>query len=125
MSSCRITTRSAAVQAAKEKPQEDQENIPQASTSTVVEPGNELPLITEEEWAATLQAEKECKDHLQMHKDIASAWEKWNKAIVRGVGKMTVGTYVAAVSKIQWEPKFYEKGRKTQVTISKSLHTIV
>ena len=30
---------------------------------------------------------------------------------------MTSGAYTAAVSKINWEPKFLEKGRKTQVTI--------
>ena len=43
--------------------------------------------------------------------------KKCNKAIFRGAGKMTLRAYAAAVSKINWEPKFLEKGRKTQVTI--------
>ena len=117
MASCRVTMCSmAAAKAAQEKPQEQEENI-QASTSTTVEPSNELPLLTDEERAAALQAEKERKDCLQMHKDIASAWKKCNKAIFRGTGKMTLGAYAVAVSKINWEPKFLEKGRKTQVTI--------
>ena len=124
MVSHHVTTCStAAAKAAKEKPQEDQENI-QASTSNIVEQSNELPLLTDEERAVALQAEKERKDHLQMHKDITSVWEKCNKAIFRGAGKMTAGAYAAAVSKIDWELKFQEEGSKTQVTISKC-YTIV
>ena len=81
MASCHVTMCStAAAKAAQEKPQEQEENI-QTSTSTTVEPSNELPLLTNEERAAALQAEKEMKDRLQMHKDITSAWEKHNKAI--------------------------------------------
>ena len=106
----------AAAKAAQEKPLE-QDEIIEASTSTTVEPSNELPLLTNEERTAALQAEKERKEHLQMHKDITLTWEKCNKAIFRGAGKMTSGAYAAAVSKINWEPKFLEKGRKTQVTI--------
>ena len=117
MASRRVTICSmAAAKAAQEKPSE-QDEIIEASTSTTVEPSNELSLLTDEERAAALQAEKERKEHLQMHKDIASAWEKCNKAIFRGAGKMTLGAYAAAVSKINWELKFLEKGRKTQVTI--------
>ena len=117
MASHCVTTRSvAAAKAAQEKPLE-QDKIIEASTSTTVKQSNELPLCTDKERAAALQAEKERKECLQMHKDIASAWEKCNKAIFRGAGKMTSGAYAVAVSKINWEPKFLEKGRKTQVTI--------
>ena len=117
MASHCVTTRSAAAaKVAQEKPLE-QDEIIEASTSTTVELSNELPLLTDEERAAALQAEKERKERLQMHKDITLAWEKCNKAIFRGAGKMTLGAYAAAVSKINWELKFLEKGRKTQVTI--------
>ena len=61
MASCCVTTHSAAAaKAAQEKPQEQEENI-QASTSTTVEPSNELPLLTNKERAAALQAEKKGK----------------------------------------------------------------
>ena len=117
MASDRVTMCSvAAAKVAQEKPPE-QDEIIEASTSTTVEPSNELPLLTKAERAAALQVEKERKEHLQMHKDITSAWEKHNKVIFRGAGKMTSGAYAAAVSKINWQLKFLEKGRKTQVTI--------
>ena len=117
MASHCVTMRSvAAAKVSQEKPPE-QDEIIEASTSTTVEPSNELPLLTNEERAAALQAEKERKEHFQKHKDIASAWEKCNKALFRGAGKMTSEAYAAAVSKINWELKFLEKGRKTQVTI--------
>ena len=106
MASRRVTMHSAAAaKAAQEKPPE-QDKIIEASTSTTVEPSNELPLLTDKERATALQAEKERKECLQMHKDIALAWEKCNKAIFRGAGKMTLGAYAAAVSKINWELKF-------------------
>ena len=112
MASRRVTMHStAAAKAAQEKPEEQDKTI-QASTSTTVEPSNELPLLTDKERAAALQAEKERKDHLQMHKDITSAWEKHNKAIFRGAGKVTSGAYAAAVLKINWEPKFLENREK-------------
>ena len=97
MASRHVTTCStAAAKVTQEKPPE-QDKIIEASTSTAVEPSNELPLLTDEERAAALQAEKERKEHLQMHKDITLAWEKCNKAIFRGAGKMTSEAYAAAV----------------------------
>ena len=67
MASCRVTMRSAAAaKAAQEKPQK-QDEIIEASTSTTVEQSNELPLLTNKERAAALQAEKERKERLQMH----------------------------------------------------------
>ena len=47
----------AAAKAAQEIPPE-QDKIIEASTSTTVEPSNELPLLTDEERAAALQAER-------------------------------------------------------------------
>ena len=85
-SHCVTMCSAAAAKAVQEKPLE-QDKIIEASTSTTVEPSNELPLLTDEERAAALQAEKERKERLQMHKNIALAWEKCNKAIFRGQGK--------------------------------------
>ena len=62
MASRHVTMHSvAAAKVAQEKPLE-QDEIIEASTSTTVEPSNELPLITDEERAAALQAEKERKE---------------------------------------------------------------
>ena len=81
-------------------------------TPQVNEPAKQKEMA---ERQAALDADKAQKDCLEKQNSILCAWEKWNKAIFRGAGKMTAGAYGAKVKNVTWEPKFLTKGKKMQV----------
>ena len=85
--------------------------VPSTSVST---PTNPVPMDPNAEEQAAEQARLET---LAKHGKIKKAWEKRNKMVFRGTGKMTAGAYAAAVSKVVWEPKYLVQGTRKQVII--------
>ena len=100
-----VTTRGKAAKAAQGAA------VPSTSANT---PTNLVPMDPDAEAQAAEQARLEM---LAKHETIKQAWQKRNKMVFRGTGKMTAGAYSSAVSKVVWEAKYLVKGKKKQVII--------
>ena len=87
--------------------------VPSTSATT---PTNPVPIDLNAE-AEAQAAEKARLETLAKHGKIKKAWEKRNKMVFRGAGKMTAGAYAAAVLKVVWEPKYLVQGTRKQVII--------
>ena len=62
--------------------------------------------------------EKQCQERLNKQQLIKNAWEKQNKLIFCGLGKMTHAAYEAALKNIQWDAKYQRTGKSTEVSIA-------
>ena len=100
-----VTTRGKAAKAAQGAA------VPSTSASN---PTNPVQMDPEAEAQAAEQARLE---RIAKHERIKQAWQKRNKMLFKGAGKMTAGAYNAAVAKVVWEPKYLVKGKGTQVII--------